>query len=594
MFPGQHLLRHAVRRHVRVAPQPFELRRNARAGLAAEQVRERPRASGGRRILLGEPLRPRARGGHGEQLRSGIHEAEQHRLTLLELRAEAHHRVEHAAGEPAGSALHVAHVRRERSELGVLGPEAPADPAGRIPPGVEPRRARQPGQALPQRLPGQHHVPGDLQVPVDRLAGDEQVHDLARALEDQVDTEVAHDALDGHRLLAPGSQGVGGLVAAAAADLQRVVDDPPPRLGVVQFRDRRFEPDVVAPPVGHRAAQLGYRFHRERVRRHRPDLLRDGVVLADRLAPLHALVGPGAADLQAPLGGGHRGDGQRQPAGVEGDEGELETLALAPQHVLLGDPHVREAHHAVVDRLEPHEMAAVLDVHPRPARLDDEGGDLPPLPAVYHLRRRPRHHHEQLRDGAVRAPQLLAVQDVGAAVGGRHGGRGHAGGVRADVVLGQGEGRDCALGQPRQVALLLLFGAEELERLRHADRLMRREQRHQRSALGAGHREVGERFAGMDSLAVMMSEDLGHFSQAVAAAALGLLRDLQMQRRSGFGEQTLIKRVSHQGMLEQIVVRSAVETDEVMVRIWLITSESRSTTELISVARSPSSSPRLI
>ena len=38
----------------------------------------------------------------------------------------------------------------------------------------------------------------------------------------------------------------------------------------------------------------------------------------------------------------------------------------------------------------------------------------------------------------------------------------------------------------------------------------------------------------------------------------------------------------------------AVETEEVMVRIWLITSESRSTTELIRLARSPSSSPRLI
>ena len=37
----------------------------------------------------------------------------------------------------------------------------------------------------------------------------------------------------------------------------------------------------------------------------------------------------------------------------------------------------------------------------------------------------------------------------------------------------------------------------------------------------------------------------------------------------------------------------AVDTEEVIVRIWLITSDSRSTTEFVKLARSPSSSPRL-
>ncbi len=60
---------------------------------------------------------------------------------------------------------------------------------------------------------------------VHRLAGHEQVHDLARALEDAVDAEVAHHALDPDRLLAARRQRALGLVAAAAADLHRVVDE---------------------------------------------------------------------------------------------------------------------------------------------------------------------------------------------------------------------------------------------------------------------------------------------------------------------------------------------------------------------------------
>jgi len=42
-----------------------------------------------------------------------------------------------------------------------------------------------------------------LKVAIDRFASDEEVHDLARALEDQVDAEVPHDALDGDGRLTP-------------------------------------------------------------------------------------------------------------------------------------------------------------------------------------------------------------------------------------------------------------------------------------------------------------------------------------------------------------------------------------------------------
>src|SRR5205823_751457 len=106
----------------------------------------------------------------------------------------------------------------EDSEFRILRPEAPAQPAGRIPPRVEPGRAHEPPEALPRALPRHHYVARHLEVFVHRLAGDEQVHDLARPLEDQIDSEVAHDALDRDGPFAPGAQRVGRLVAAAAAD----------------------------------------------------------------------------------------------------------------------------------------------------------------------------------------------------------------------------------------------------------------------------------------------------------------------------------------------------------------------------------------
>src|SRR5438445_111640 len=58
----------------------------------------------------------------------------------------------------------------------------------------------------------------------------------------------------------------------------------------------------------------------------------------------------------------------------------------------------------------------------------------------------------------------------------------------------EGEGRNGALGEAREVALLLLFGPEQLERLGHADRLVGGEQRGDR-AVDAGHETDGARVA---------------------------------------------------------------------------------------------------
>ena len=63
------------------------------------------------------------------------------------------------------------------------------------------------------------------------------------------------------------------------------------------------------------------------------------------------------------------------------------------------------------------------------------------------------------------------------AVLGRRRGRAHVRRIGAGVDFGERERRDRALRQAREEALLLLLGAEELQRLRHADRLVRREQR---------------------------------------------------------------------------------------------------------------------
>src|SRR5207244_4815543 len=106
-----------------------------RVATEAAAALHRTAACGG--VRLREPLRPRACGGHGEEFRSDIHEAKQHRLTVFELRPEPHHGVEHAARQPPRPPLHVAEVRRQAPEPAVLRPEAPTQPARWIPPAVK-------------------------------------------------------------------------------------------------------------------------------------------------------------------------------------------------------------------------------------------------------------------------------------------------------------------------------------------------------------------------------------------------------------------------------------------------------------------------
>src|SRR6185436_19376005 len=78
----------------------------------------------------------------------------------------------------------------------------PMQPERRVPARVEREDLRQRGELLLDAVLRVDHRTGYLQVLVDRLASHEEMHDLARALEDQVDAAIAENALDRDRRLA--------------------------------------------------------------------------------------------------------------------------------------------------------------------------------------------------------------------------------------------------------------------------------------------------------------------------------------------------------------------------------------------------------
>ena len=163
-----------------------------------------------------------------------------------------------------------------------------------------------------------------------------------RALENQIDARVAHRALDRDRLFAARAQRIGGLVAAAAANLHGVVHAVPRALGVEQLRDRRLETNVVPAALVERGRQ------------------RATDSIANVSAVMRAIFCAIASCL--PIGWPHctrfirpcancaaaiafeppaHARRNRQPPGVERRQRELETLPLAQQHVLGRHLHVR-------------------------------------------------------------------------------------------------------------------------------------------------------------------------------------------------------------------------------------------------------------
>src|SRR4051812_34544400 len=462
-----------------VGPQLGEQRVDAAARLLGEHVGQLAR------LLRVQRLRVHAGRRDGEQLGADVDDAPEERLALLELGLPAAHRVERRARELARVALDEAHVAGQLAELveraGLL---ALADRQLGQPLRVELRRLHGDAGLLLEVAVALEDVAGHLEVLIHRLAGDQQVHDLRRALEDAVDAHVAHDLLHGDGLLAARLQRLGGLVAAPAADLHQLVGDLPAQLGGVELGDRRLDADVVALLVGQAAGDVEHGLQAEGAGGEERDLLGDRVVLADRAAPLHALVAPLARDLRRPLADADADRRQRQAAGVQRGQGDLQAVALAPDQVLGRDEDVLEDRDRVLDAAQAHEGVAVLDGDAVGVVVEHEGADAPPVAlALGDL----GHDDDDVGDRAVGRPQLAAVELVAALDG--LGGGAQARRVRADVGLGEQEGRDVVLGHQGQPLLLLLLGAEAHQWLRDADRLVRAEQRRQRARPRAGQRQ---------------------------------------------------------------------------------------------------------
>ena len=247
--------------------------------------------------------------------------------------------------------------------------------------------------------------------------------------------------------------------------------------------------------VGHQRADVDDRLLAERQAGDVGDLLGHGLVLADRPAPLHPLVRPLTGDLERPLGGRGADRGEREPAGVQGGERDLQAQPLGADQVLGGNAHVLEPGDPVLDAPQAHERVAVLDGDAGRMRVDDEGADAAAMTlGARHL----GHHHQPVGDDPVGGPELEAVEDVCRAILCWDRRTRHPRGVAAHVVLGEQEGADLGRRHQRQVLALLLLGAEEHQRLGDADRLVGAEQGADRAAhrsgelQGAGVVELGE------------------------------------------------------------------------------------------------------
>ena len=293
------------------------------------------------------------------------------------------------------------------AELAVARTRPAAEPEPGIPGGVVGAGARAaPESSSPIGALGSIRSPATLEVGVHRLARDEQPHDLARALEDQVDAVVAHHPLDRHRAARRGCGGCrpsrsrgrpgSGACRPRSASRPRCSTSWPsrPRAGC---RRRPGRPCS--------EARSDDRLHREGVGRHPPDLLGDRVVLARSAAP-HCTRSAAHRrdDLERALGAGHRRGGSVSRPVLSVIERELEALALAPEHVLERHLHVGEADDAVLERLEAHEVERCTTSTP--------GQSVSTMKAVIFFGPGARHDDEQLGDGAVGAPELLAVEDV--------------------------------------------------------------------------------------------------------------------------------------------------------------------------------------
>ncbi len=147
-------------------------------------------------------------------------------------------------------------------------------------------------------------IAGGGEVRVDRLAGNEQMHDLCGAFENPVDAHVPQLLLCRNSTLAAGRQRCRCFVSAAAADLHQLVRDPVGHFAGPKLGQCGFDPDVFHTAVGQPGRQFEDRFQGKRRRSNKRDLLPDRLMFAHRASPLDPGIGPLAGDLQRPFSGG--------------------------------------------------------------------------------------------------------------------------------------------------------------------------------------------------------------------------------------------------------------------------------------------------
>ena len=247
-----------------------------------------------------------------------------------------------------------------------------------------------------------------------------------------------------------------------------------------------------------RADDVEHRLETERAAGDEGQLLRHGVVLADGATPLHSLVGPFAGDLGRPLRCADGDRHERQPPRVQRAERDPQAVTLAGDPVLLGNEHVLQDRHGVLDPAQAHERVAVHDRDPLAVVRHHEGADPTAVTvALGHL----RHHHDDVRNRSVGGPELAAADPVatldrcrGDVVVDRRQldrrrDRGHARRIGADAGLGEQERADVILGHQRQPLLPLLLATEHPQRLGDTDRLVRAEQRANRRVPVGGDRQ---------------------------------------------------------------------------------------------------------
>ena len=323
------------------------------------------------------------------------------------------------------------------------------------------RRRPRRQQLVLQLLRGGDQGQRALDGPLDEHARDEQPVDLVRPLEDAVHPRIAVVALG---RVVPDEP-------VAAVDLHVLVEHLVQRLAARHLEDRRLDGvllqraengavvvgvGALEHPVEEAHGAEDHRLERVGAGDHAADLVLDGAEAGYRLPelPPAGRVARRFADGAPRAAGGRRA--QLEAAVVEHVEGDLVALADFAEQVAGRNPHVLQDHRRRRRAVQAHLVFFLAGGDPVEPALDEERREV--------LAVHPGEDDVEVGEPAVGDPHLLAVEDEAAVRLARRAGPGPER-VRAGAGLAQAVGADGLPGhQGRQVALLLLAGAEHPER----------------------------------------------------------------------------------------------------------------------------------